>query len=101
VEELIETDQADEASRAGEVGDLLFAVVNWARHLGVDAEAALRAANEKFERRFAAMEARAGDSFAALDLAAMDRLWDELKAAEAVNAPGTAPNPLRRDAPAP
>jgi ATP diphosphatase len=98
-EELAETDQAGEAARPGEIGDLLFAVVNWARHLGVDPEAALRGACDKFERRFQAMEARAGDGFAALDLAAKDRLWDEVKLAEAPSAPGSAPNRLRRAGP--
>ncbi len=99
-EELVETDQADGPARAGEIGDLLFAVVNWARHLGIDPEAALRGACDKFERRFAAMEALAGGDFPALDLAAKDRLWDQVKLAEAsVSAPGTAPNRLRRDAP--
>ena len=99
-EEIDEADKADEASRAAEIGALLFAVVNWARHLGVDAEAALRGACDKFERRFAAMETRAGGDFASLDLAAKDRLWDEVKLDEAPpSAPGSAPNPLRRGAP--
>ncbi|GAA4776407.1 nucleoside triphosphate pyrophosphohydrolase [Stakelama sediminis] len=62
-----------------EVGDLLFAVVNWARHLGVDAEAALRSANGKFERRFRAMETRAGKDFPGLDLDAKEALWQEVK----------------------
>jgi ATP diphosphatase len=98
-EELDETDKADDADRAGEIGDLLFAMVNWARHLGIDAEAALRGACDKFERRFAAMEALAGDGFTGLDLAAKDRLWDQVKLAETPpSGPGTAPNPLRRDA---
>ena len=44
---------------AGELGDLLFTIVNWSRHLHIDAETALRAANDKFERRFAHMEALA------------------------------------------
>ncbi len=60
-EELRETEAAvaakDSAAVAEEIGDALFALVNWARLLHVDPEAALRAANEKFERRFAAMEA--------------------------------------------
>jgi len=99
-EELTEVDQADDPARAAELGDLLFAVVNWARHLGIDPEAALREACDKFERRFAAMEALAGGDFPALDLAAKDRLWDQVKLNEsAVSAPGTAPNPLRRAAP--
>ena len=72
---------------AGEVGDLLFAVVNLARHLGVDPEAALRATNAKFERRFAAIErelAARGKSPSNATLAEMDTLWDEAKAAEKV-----------------
>ena len=68
-----------------EVGDLLFAAANLARKLEVDAEAALRAANTKFERRFCAMEALAeerGQRFASLNLAAQERLWLEVKRAE-------------------
>jgi ATP diphosphatase len=61
---------------------LLFAVVNWARHLGVDAEAALRSANTKFERRFAAMEASAGGSFPGMSLDEKEALWDAAKSAE-------------------
>jgi ATP diphosphatase len=81
LEEIAETDAAhDEAARQEELGDLLFAVVNWARHYGVDAEAALRAANAKFERRFAAMEADAGDAFTALSLEEKEELWLKAKA---------------------
>ena len=68
-----------------EVGDLLFAAANLARKLEVDAEAALRAANGKFERRFRAMEALArvrGEVFENLDLAAQERLWQAVKRAE-------------------
>jgi len=81
VEEIGEVDTApSDAARAEEIGDLLFAVVNWARHLGIDPEAALRAANAKFERRFAAMEAPAGDAFAALSLEEKEALWAAVKA---------------------
>ena len=66
----------------GEVGDLLFTVVNWSRHLHIDAEAALRAANDKFERRFARMESLAqarGLELARLSPAEWDALWNEAK----------------------
>jgi ATP diphosphatase len=68
-----------------EVGDLLFAVVNLARHLDADPEAVLRAANRKFERRFAAIEralAARGRQPQDATLSEMDALWDEAKAAE-------------------
>ncbi len=68
-----------------EVGDLLFAAANLARKLDIDAEAALRAANGKFERRFRGMEALAaerGDEFALLDLACQERLWQDVKRGE-------------------
>jgi MazG family protein len=68
-----------------EVGDLLFAAANLARKLNVDAEAALRAANAKFERRFRAMErlaAQRGLSFDALGLVAQEALWQEVKRGE-------------------
>ena len=81
-EEIAEIEAASPAEREEEIGDLLFAVVNWARHLGVDAEAALRAANAKFERRFRAMEDAAGDAFPGLDLDAKEELWVAAKRAE-------------------
>jgi nucleoside triphosphate diphosphatase len=77
---------AGERSAAGaEIGDLLFAVVNLARHLDIDPEATLRAANRKFERRFAAIEralADRGKTPQASTLEEMDQLWNEAKAAE-------------------
>ncbi len=80
-EEIDEVAAADNAAeRVDEIGDLLFAVVNWARHLGVDPETALRGANAKFERRFRAMEAAAGEAFVGLSLAEKDALWDRVKA---------------------
>ena len=68
-----------------EIGDLLFAAANLARKLDVDAEAALRAANAKFERRFRGMEslaAQRGQEFAQLDLAAQEELWQAVKRGE-------------------
>ncbi|MBL8659463.1 MAG: nucleoside triphosphate pyrophosphohydrolase [Rhodospirillales bacterium] len=68
-----------------ELGDLLFACVNVARKLKIDAETALRRANAKFERRFAHIEARLaadGLSAEAVDLVALERLWREAKASE-------------------
>jgi len=68
-----------------ELGDLLFAVANLARHLGADPEAALAACNQKFRRRLAAVEAdldREGRTLADATLAEMDALWDEAKRRE-------------------
>ncbi len=76
---------AGEAARAAEIGDVLFAVANWARHLGVDPEEALRQANNKFERRFRAMEQLAAErclALDALDPRAWEALWCEVKARE-------------------
>jgi ATP diphosphatase len=82
VEELAEVEAAaNDAERAEEIGDLLFAVVNWARKLGVDPEVALRQGNAKFERRFRAMETTAGDAFAGLSLEAKEELWQAAKRA--------------------
>jgi ATP diphosphatase len=70
---------------ANEVGDLLFAAVNLARHLDADPEGLLRAANQKFTRRFGSIEkALAADGKSPQDstLAEMDALWDAAKAAE-------------------
>ena len=66
-----------------EIGDLLFAVANLARHAGLDAEAALRDANLKFTRRFRHVEARAREDDVPLDQAGLDRLdryWNEIRA---------------------
>jgi nucleoside triphosphate diphosphatase len=75
----------DQKEAAAETGDLLFAVVNLARHLDADPEAALRATNQNFERRFASIE-RALKSRSKTPsestLAEMDALWDEAKAEE-------------------
>jgi MazG family protein len=95
VEELAELDAVlDEPSadgRAGratparaveEFGDLLFALANWGRHLRIDPEAALRAANQKFERRFRHMEALARErelTLQALSADAWEELWCEAK----------------------
>ncbi|MDD9733523.1 nucleoside triphosphate pyrophosphohydrolase [Mameliella sp. AT18] len=85
-EEMDELRQAEDAAhRFEEFGDLLFVMTNLGRHMGIDPEAALRAANAKFTRRFGAIEAalaeqgrRPEDS----DLQEMDALWDAAKAVE-------------------
>jgi ATP diphosphatase len=78
-------DENETAEAAAETGDLLFAVVNLARHLDADPEAVLRMTNRKFERRFASIEralAERGKTPAQAELAEMDALWDAAKAAE-------------------
>jgi ATP diphosphatase len=82
VEELEELAHASESERLEEAGDLLFAAVNVVRAYGVAPEDALRAANAKFERRFRAMEALAGDRFAGLSLEQQEALWQQVKRAE-------------------
>ena len=84
-EEIEEFRVAPAEDRAAEFGDLLFAVANVARHLGIDPEAALRATNAKFERRFAFIEkglANMGKTPEASNLTEMDELWDKAKATE-------------------
>ena len=85
----------DRAAVAEEVGDLLFACVNLARHVGVDPEAALRAANAKFTARFLQVEAalaNSGRNAADVGLAELDRLWEQAKQAKrGAQAPGTTP----------
>ena len=75
----------DTARVSEEFGDLLFVMANVARHLSIDPEAALRAANDKFTHRFGGVEARLaerGKTPAQSDLAEMDALWDAVKADE-------------------
>jgi len=85
IEAELDRPEMNKAAIAGEVGDLLFAVVNLARHLDADPEAVLRRTNLKFERRVAAIElalAAQGRVPQQASLAEMDALWNEAKAAE-------------------
>jgi nucleoside triphosphate diphosphatase len=80
-----ELDAGETAQAAEEIGDLLFAVVNLARHLAADPEGVLRATNAKFERRFGSIEralAARGKTPKESTLAEMDALWEEAKKAE-------------------
>jgi MazG family protein len=75
-------ENADPVERVHEVGDLLFSCVNLARHLGVDAEQALRAGNHRFERRFRAIEAglrEQGRAPGPDERVEMERLWEAVK----------------------
>jgi MazG family protein len=93
-EEIAELDQAMEGPDAHrvaeEMGDVLFALVNLARHAGVDAEAALKRTTDKFERRFAHVEARVKERHGAwpasgaakLELEELDSYWEEAKRQE-------------------
>ncbi|MBX3018122.1 MAG: nucleoside triphosphate pyrophosphohydrolase [Bdellovibrionaceae bacterium] len=74
--------QKDPAAQLDEMGDLLFAVAQWARHLGIDPEAALRQGNLKFEKRFSVMIEHAKltqDQFRALPLDEKEALWADAK----------------------
>jgi tetrapyrrole methylase family protein / MazG family protein len=76
---------ASQAETAEEFGDLLFVLVNVARRRGIEAEAAVRAANAKFRRRFGTVERQAAERGVALrdlDFDALDALWDAAKAEE-------------------
>jgi ATP diphosphatase len=85
-EELAELEAAtDQAERTEELGDLLFAIVNYARHLEIEPNAALAVANAKFERRFAYVEKRLSEQGlrpADVDLERLDGWWDEAKRLE-------------------
>jgi MazG family protein len=89
VEEANELREATSAAeQSEEFGDLLFVLVNVARRRGIEAEAAVRAANAKFRRRFANVERSAasrGVALRDLDFAALDALWDAAKAEEATS----------------
>ena len=79
VEEIDELAQASTGERLEEAGDLLFAAVNLVRAYGLSPEEALRAANDKFERRYRAMEELAGGRFASLSLDEQEALWQRVK----------------------
>jgi ATP diphosphatase len=88
-EELAELDEAvsdgDQAGVTEELGDLLTALATLARHLGVDPEGALRAGNDKFERRFQAMEkilSESGEAWSDLTLEDMEARWQQVKRSE-------------------
>ncbi|MGD9497375.1 MAG: nucleoside triphosphate pyrophosphohydrolase [Armatimonadota bacterium] len=84
-EELAEVDAAADGALEDEIGDLLFAVVNYARLRGVEPESALRRASARFARRFRAVERAAGspERLREMTLGQMDELWEQAKAEEA------------------
>jgi ATP diphosphatase len=93
-------DRDDKGALAEETGDLLFALVNLARHVGVDPDLALRTTNAKFERRFGYIEhslASRGRSLESASLEEMDALWEEAKTAEPSASPAGATTPGRRE----
>jgi ATP diphosphatase len=79
-EELAEIDSAESADeRSAELGDLLFSVVNYARHLDIDPETALREASARFERRFRKVEEIADKPLKDMDIEALEALWQRAK----------------------
>jgi len=81
-EEIAELAQASPSKQLEEAGDLLFAAVNLVRAYGIKPEEALRAANDKFERRFRGMEELAAGTFAELSLEEQEALWQRVKSEE-------------------
>jgi len=83
IEDALATSTATDAPEVvDEIGDVLFTIVNWSRHLNIDPESALRAANAKFERRFRRMEqlaAARGVALSSLSADAWEGLWREAK----------------------
>jgi nucleoside triphosphate diphosphatase len=93
-------DRDDKVGLAEETGDLLFALVNLARHVGADPELALRTTNVKFERRFGYIEhalASRGRSLEDASLEEMDALWEEAKTAKPSASPAGAATLGRRE----
>jgi nucleoside triphosphate diphosphatase len=87
VEEALDT--GDKAALSDEIGDMLFVIANLARHAEIEPEVALEGTNAKFRRRFGHIEAALrveGRGFDETDLAEMDALWNEAKAAEKASA---------------
>jgi ATP diphosphatase len=82
-EEVCELQEASADKQLEEAGDLLFAAVNLVRAYGIGAEEALRAANDKFERRYRSMEQFAEGGFASLPLDQQEALWQRAKREEA------------------
>jgi ATP diphosphatase len=79
-EELAETDDSTSAAeRSAELGDLLFSVVNYARHLDIDPEAALRDASARFEQRFRKVEEIVDKPLKEMDIDALEALWQRAK----------------------
>ena len=96
--EAASSDPARKPAVEAELGDLLYTVVNLGRHLGVDAEMALRGCNRRFRARFRRMEAAAEKPLEELSLAELEALWEDAKRALAEDAAATgaaarAPNP--------
>lgn len=81
-EEIAELAEASPDKRLEEAGDLLFAAVNLVRAYGIAPEDALRAANEKFERRYRSMEGLANGAFSSLSLDEQEALWQRVKTTE-------------------
>jgi MazG family protein len=88
VEAVVEAERANPARLEEEMGDLLFAIANLSRKLGVEPEAALRTANDKFTKRFTAMEtqiAANGQKIPEMSLEELEAEWQKIKAASAID----------------